>query len=129
MQAAALEPDRQWLKAETLMLEAAALRKQGNQATPQAIEKLQQALPLWRELNEPLWTALTLDAIGSAFYTLRQHEKAIEFHQQALALSRESLLRARKAWRSITWAMPLTDSDVLSRRLNITHRRCRSDAS
>ncbi|MFN7944122.1 MAG: CHAT domain-containing tetratricopeptide repeat protein [Blastocatellia bacterium] len=96
LQAAALEPDRQWLKAETLMLEAAALRKQGNQATPQAIEKLQQALPLWRELNEPLWTALTLDAIGSAFYTLRQHEKAIEFHQQALALSRESLLRARE---------------------------------
>lgn len=98
LQSAALEPDQKRLRAEKLMLESAALRKQENLPGQQAIEKLQQALLLWRELNEPLWSALTLDAIGSAFSALRQHEKAREFHQQALALSRESLLRAREGF-------------------------------
>lgn len=90
VQATATALDRKRLSAEALLSEATELRKQAGKTAPQAIEKLQQALPLWRELGETRWTGYSLMQIGSAFYDLSQFVKAAEYLEQALAIYREA---------------------------------------
>jgi len=94
--AAATAQDRKRLAAEALLVEATALRKQTGKTAQRVIDKLQPVLPVWRELGEPAWTAYSLSLIGYAYGDLRQYEKAIEFHEQALATSREFKLRTRE---------------------------------
>ena len=97
VQATAMAQDRQRLTAEALLVEASELRKQGAKTAQPVIERLQQALPVWRELGEPYWTAYSLYLIGSAYYDLSQFGKAIEYLEQTLAITREVKLRAREA--------------------------------
>ncbi len=89
-------PDRKRLAAEALLVEVTELKKQTAKTAQQVIDKLQPVLPIWRELGEPAWAAYSLSLIGYAYGELRQYEKAIEYHQQALAISRESKLRMRE---------------------------------
>ncbi len=95
-QATATAPDRKRLTAEALLVEANELRKQGAKTAQQVIEKLEQALSLWRELEEPSRTSYALHLIGAAHNDLSQSEKAINFYERALAISREFKLRARE---------------------------------
>ena len=60
------EADKKRLKAESLMIETAALTKQGAKTTQQVIDKTAQALSLWQEIGEPYWAAACLYRIGSA---------------------------------------------------------------
>jgi len=94
VKAAATAQDRQRISAEALMLEANELRRQGGKQAEQAIDKLQQALSVWRELGDPYWVAWSLSSIGVAYYRLSRYEKAIEYTEQALALHREVKSRA-----------------------------------
>jgi CHAT domain-containing protein/Tfp pilus assembly protein PilF len=96
VQATATAQDGKRLTAEALMVEASELRKQRGKTEQQVIEKLQQALSLWRELKEPTWIAYSLYYIGYAYDDLSQSEKAIEYCEQALAISREFKLRGRE---------------------------------
>ncbi len=91
---AAAEQDRQRIAAERLMLEAYKLRTQGRKTAEPAIDKLQQALLVWRELNESYWVAWTLSNIGAANHSLGRYEKAVEYDEQALAIYRELKNRA-----------------------------------
>jgi tetratricopeptide (TPR) repeat protein len=97
VQASATAQDRQRLTAEALLVEVKGLRKQRANTAQQAIEKLQQALGLWRELREPAWTAYSLYRIGSAYRDLSEFGKAIEYYEQALATQRGAKLRASEA--------------------------------
>ena len=94
-------PPKRWL------LEANELRKQGGKTAEQAIDKLQQALSVWRELGDPYWAAWSLSSIGVAYSSLSRYEKAIEYYEQALAIYREVKDRAGEGARSIIWAMPI----------------------
>ena len=94
VKAAATAQDRQRIAAERLMLEANELRKQGGKTAEQAIDKLQQALSVWRELGDPYWAAWSLYNIGVAYSNLNRYEKAIEYYEQALAIYREVKNRA-----------------------------------
>ncbi len=96
VQAKATEQDRKRLTAEALLVEAHELSKQEAKTAQQVIEKLEQALPIWRELDDPFWTAYSLFMTGAAHDDLRQYEKAISFYEQVLAISREFKLRARE---------------------------------
>jgi CHAT domain-containing protein/Flp pilus assembly protein TadD len=87
--ATATPQDRKHLAAQTLLLEADELAKQIPQTAPQVIEKLEQALPLWRELGVPYWVALTLNRMGRTQLRHNQNDKAIAPLEQALALQRE----------------------------------------
>jgi CHAT domain-containing protein/tetratricopeptide (TPR) repeat protein len=89
VKAAATAQDRQRIAAEALLLEANELRKQGGKTAGQAIDKLQQALPVWRELGEPYWAAWSLSSIGVAYVSLSRYDKSIEYLEQALAIYRE----------------------------------------
>ncbi|HET8674140.1 MAG TPA: tetratricopeptide repeat protein, partial [Blastocatellia bacterium] len=94
VKAAATAQDRQRIAAERWMLEADELRKQAGKMAEQAIDKLQQALSVWRSLSDPYWTAWSLSRIGVANFDLSRHDKAIEHYEQALAIHREIKDRA-----------------------------------
>ncbi len=94
VKATATARDRQRIAAEHLLLEAFALRKQGAKTAEQAIDKLQQALLVWRELDDPYWAAWSLATIGAAHYSLNRYDKAIEYFEQALLIYREVKNRA-----------------------------------
>ncbi|MBL8206847.1 MAG: CHAT domain-containing protein [Blastocatellia bacterium] len=93
-QATATELDRKRVTAQGLLLEANALANQGVRMGKQAIEKLQQVIPLLREIGEPRWTACALLRTGLVYIDLSQVEKAIAYIEQALAISRELKDRA-----------------------------------
>ncbi len=93
-QATATELDRKRVTAQGLLLEANALANQGVRMGKQAIEKLQQVIPLLREIGEPRWTACALLRTGLVYIDLSQVEKAIAYIEQALAIAREIKDRA-----------------------------------
>ncbi|HMJ24595.1 MAG TPA: tetratricopeptide repeat protein, partial [Pyrinomonadaceae bacterium] len=90
VKAAATAQDRQRIAAERWMLEARELRKQPEQA----IDKLQQALSVWRELGDQYWAARSLYGIGFNYSYLSRYEKALEYYEQALTIYREVKNRA-----------------------------------
>jgi len=89
VKAAATLQDRQRIAAERWMREANELRRLGGKTAEQTIDKLQQALSVWRELGDQYWAAWSLSSIGVAYYSLSRYEKAIEYTEQALAIHRE----------------------------------------
>ena len=100
VKAAATAQDRQRIAAERWMLEANELRRQGGKTAEQTIDKLQQALSVWRELGDQYWAAWSLSSIGVAYYRLSRYEKAIEYTEQALAIHREVKSRAGEGTRT-----------------------------
>jgi CHAT domain-containing protein/tetratricopeptide (TPR) repeat protein len=97
VKATATPQDRQRIAAERWMLEASELQSQGGKTAEQTIDKLQQALAVWRELGDQYWAAWSLSSIGIAYYRLSRYEKAIECTEQALAIHREVKSRAGEA--------------------------------
>src|SRR5262249_25760844 len=86
VKAAATEKDKKRLRAEALMLEANELAKEQGKTAQQTIEKLQQVLPIWRELGERSWVANSLFRIGLAHRDLNQYQQAVESFEQALPI-------------------------------------------
>ena len=91
----ATDQDHKRITAESLLNEALALRSEGKYTDPRLSQKLEQALALYRELEDPYSQALTLNWVG---LTVResgvQLEKAIEAYEQSLSLMRSVKLRA-----------------------------------
>jgi CHAT domain-containing protein/tetratricopeptide (TPR) repeat protein len=74
--------DRRRIDAERLLAEAKPLRGEA------AVEKLQLALPQWRELGDPYWETYTILAIGNAYLQMSRFPQTIEQCEQGLAISR-----------------------------------------
>ena len=64
VKAAATEQDKQRVEAERLLAEAGELNKRSGVTLPQALEKAQQAMSLWRGLDDRYWQAYTLHLSG-----------------------------------------------------------------
>lgn len=76
-----------YTQAESLYQDALQLFRQGNaSAFQQALKKLEAALILWQNLNEPLWEANTLLAIGRIDFALGNQSKALNDYHQALTV-------------------------------------------
>jgi len=88
--------DRKRVTAEALLVEANELLKQGDKGAQQAIGRLDQALLLWRELEDTYWAPMTIKLIGNAYQALGNNEKALDCYRQALAIFRESKHRNRE---------------------------------
>ena len=86
--------DKKRLSAESLMIESNELNKQEGKTAQQMIEKLQQALAIWRELGERSWVANSLFRIGLAYRDLSQYQKARDSFEQALSIYQELRNRA-----------------------------------
>ncbi len=89
VQAMATAQDRKRLTAEALMSEANRMVFQIGANDPVVIKLLEPTLVIWHELDEPYWAAWSLRTTGTKYMFLKQYEKAIECHMQALLLSRE----------------------------------------
>ncbi|BBD63376.1 TPR repeat-containing protein (plasmid) [Nostoc sp. HK-01] len=74
--------------------EAYQLLQQGNEQLNNgnfeaALQPLQQALLIYRELKEPTGEGAALFLLGSAYEGLGEYSKAIEYYQQSLVIARE----------------------------------------
>ncbi len=87
---AATEQDKKRISAERLMIEANELSKERGRTAQQVIEKQQQALVIWRELNDQHLIACSLTNISNAHYTLGRYEQAIEFFTQTISICRQA---------------------------------------
>lgn len=81
--------DKQRLEAQSGYIEAQQFRAQNNAgAQRNAIQRLENVLPLWRATDEKLREAHTLSLIASTQRRLGQQNKALEYWSQALQLVR-----------------------------------------
>jgi len=62
-------------------------KKQNAAATREALEKLEQALPLFKNAGDTYRQALTALAIGNALYASNDYRKALEYFNDALSLA------------------------------------------
>src|SRR5215475_11014651 len=85
------EKDLSLIQAFRLSAEAGALRQQGDSASvSQAIEKYEQALPLWRIAENKRKEAETLSNLGYLYYNyLGDSLKAREYHEPEATLQHE----------------------------------------
>ncbi|MBW4673200.1 MAG: CHAT domain-containing protein [Desmonostoc geniculatum HA4340-LM1] len=84
--------------AEQLSQEALELYQQGTaESLRQALEKLQEALKLWQQVDDKRWEANTLNTIGSAYDDLGEKQQALKYYNQALPISRAVLERRGEA--------------------------------
>jgi CHAT domain-containing protein/Tfp pilus assembly protein PilF len=80
--------DKGHAEAQALFDEARKLRAQQTVASRRAaIEKCEQALPLFEAAGDTYRRALTLMAIGIAYYPLNEFRKALDYFNQTLALA------------------------------------------
>jgi CHAT domain-containing protein/Flp pilus assembly protein TadD len=76
--------------AKRLHDEGLQLYKQGTaESLRQGIEKWKQALPLWRQVGEKKWEALTLVGIGRIYDNLGDKQQALNYYNQSLPLWRQ----------------------------------------
>jgi CHAT domain-containing protein/tetratricopeptide (TPR) repeat protein len=82
---AATEQDRARMKAQTICYEA---QKLSLEKTPEARRKAarlyEEALPLWRQVPEPLWESLLLLRLGRLHIDLTEFRKAKDYFSRAL---------------------------------------------
>lgn len=81
--------DQTRISAERAFMEATQLQAQGTaDSRRKAIEKLAEALPLWRTAGDSYEQALTLNTVGAVWFVLGERRKALEYFGQALLLRR-----------------------------------------
>lgn len=81
--------DRHYVAAQKAFFEGEQLKAQGTaESLRKALEKWQQALPLWRAAEEREREASTLSVIGDIYSNLGDTQKALQFFNQALPLHR-----------------------------------------
>jgi CHAT domain-containing protein/Tfp pilus assembly protein PilF len=94
--------DRHRIAAESALAvtlaEARQLRTQGTRESKQkAIEKLDEALPLLRTLEDRQGEARVLNDAGTLYWELSENKKALEYHNRAVQLRRALGNRAAEA--------------------------------
>ncbi|MEA5574551.1 tetratricopeptide repeat protein [Calothrix sp. UHCC 0171] len=84
------QPDATRAEAEKLMNEGMQLYRQGTaESLVAAIKKWEQALLLWRKLDDKKSQATTLNTIGRVYSSLGDKQQALKFYNQSLPLSIE----------------------------------------
>ncbi len=82
--------DKGHATAQALFDEARKLRAQQTAASRRAaIEKCQQALPLFEAAGDTYRRALTHMAIGIAYFPLNEYRKALDYFNETLALAQQ----------------------------------------
>jgi tetratricopeptide (TPR) repeat protein len=77
--------DQNRVAAQSKFDEGEALRKQGTaESLRSALKKYEEALPLWRTVNDRAKEAETLYNIGDVYYSLGENQKALDFYNQSL---------------------------------------------
>ncbi|MEP0858847.1 CHAT domain-containing tetratricopeptide repeat protein [Trichocoleus sp. DQ-U1] len=85
-QALAQTPDARKAEADRLLQQGIEQAQSGQ--VEAALQSWQQALSLYREIQDPFGEANTLNNLGIAYYSLGDYAKAIEYYQQSLAIAK-----------------------------------------
>jgi CHAT domain-containing protein len=93
-----LENDRQRAAAERLMFEYYKFTSRGfTDQNKQALEKLEEAAPLWRIAGDVYWEGYTLTQMGSLYSSLDRTDKALSCYTLALRLMRAARSKSGEA--------------------------------
>src|SRR5205814_10729745 len=77
------------MEAQTAYMEAQQFRSQSTkEAQQKAIQRLEAALPLWRETGEALCEAHTLSLLASTYRRLGQPQQALEYWNRTVEVLR-----------------------------------------
>jgi CHAT domain-containing protein len=83
-------PDRSRVAAQTLFVDAKALRNQRSQESyKQALEKYESARAIWHNLNDKLMEAFMLHEAGMIYGDIGLFQKALDAHSRAAVLYKE----------------------------------------
>lgn len=125
----ARDTDKERIQAEALFNEATLLRNAGTaESLDRALRKFEEALPLFRALNDTLRRVMALNSMGFAYASSGEKAKALNSFTQALSLARpvrdrsgegvalsglglvHNVTEKQKALESYTQAIPLFHS-------------------
>jgi CHAT domain-containing protein len=90
--------DRKRIEAQSLVLRAKQLIGQGPGNAPQVIEASEQALAVWRELNDQQMIASSLIEIGGAHLMQGHQDKASEYAREAVTVARAARDRGEEEY-------------------------------
>jgi len=74
--------------------------KQSKEGWRKAIEKYEEALPIWHSINDIVWEANTLYLIARAYTNLAEKQKAFDFSNRAVSLAETAVRDASDEKRS-----------------------------
>ncbi|MEH2161570.1 MAG: CHAT domain-containing protein [Nostoc sp.] len=112
--AQALPKNNQLSEIERLNEEAIKESRQGQ--SREALQRLQKALAISRELGERSWEAVTFNNIGRIYQSQRKYPEALQSYQQALLINKElgDLVRLGKTYSNIGYLFDIQNQPELA---------------
>lgn len=112
--AQALPKNNQLLEIERLNEEAIKESRQGQ--FKEALQRLQKALAISRELGERSWEAVTFNNIGRIYQSQKKYPEALQSYQQALLINKElgDLVRLGKTYSNIGYLFDIQNKPELA---------------
>ncbi|MBC1218940.1 CHAT domain-containing protein [Nostoc sp. UCD121] len=112
--AQALPKNNQLSEIERLNEEAIKESRQGQ--SKEALQRLQQALAMARELGDRSWEAVTFNNIGRIYQSQRKYPEALQSYQEALLINRElgDLVRLGKTYSNIGYLFDIQNKPELA---------------
>ncbi|HEY5405199.1 MAG TPA: tetratricopeptide repeat protein, partial [Pyrinomonadaceae bacterium] len=112
----ATERDKISYRAGVLIAHAFELeRKQTKDDWQKAIQKYEEALPLWHSINDIDWEINTLYQIASAYISLAEKQKAFDFANRAVALAESAVKDPNEEKRNSALKLQAWALDTLGR--------------
>ena len=112
--AQALPKNNQLSEIERLNLEA--IKESRQDQSKEALQRLQKALAISRELGERSWEAVTLNNIGRVYQSQKKYPEALQSYQQALLINKElgDLVRLGKTYSNIGYLFDIQNKPELA---------------
>lgn len=112
--AQALPKDNQLSEIARLNEEAIKESRQGQ--SKEALQTLQKALAISRELGERSWEAVTFNNIGRIYQSQRKYPEALQSYQQVLLINKElgDLVRLGKTYSNIGYLFDIQNQPELA---------------
>ncbi|WP_443193740.1 tetratricopeptide repeat protein [Nostoc sp. UHCC 0926] len=112
--AQALPKNNQLSEIERLNEEA--IKESRQDQSKEALQRLQKALAISRELGERSWEAVTLNNIGRVYQSQKKYPEALQSYQQALLINKElgDLVRLGKTYSNIGYLFDIQKKPELA---------------
>ncbi|MDF5710924.1 MAG: CHAT domain-containing protein [Nostoc sp. S4] len=119
--AQALPQNNQLSEIERLNQEAIKQSQQGQ--SQQALQRLEKALAISREIGERSWEAITFNNIGRVYQSQKKYAEALQSYQQAVFINKElgDLVRLGKTYSNIGYLFDIQNQPELA---ILFYKRC-----
>ncbi|MFN6482155.1 MULTISPECIES: CHAT domain-containing protein [unclassified Nostoc] len=101
---------------EIARLNEEAIKESRQGQSTEALQKLQKALAISRELGERSWEAVTFNNIGRIYQSQKKYPEALQSYQQALLINKElgDLVRLGKTYSNIGYLFDIQNKPELA---------------